>query len=126
MREELQHYDDLQKNPDLAENVEEDTSLEHTRLGTVQKAITLAEFQAMYEKDPALSNITANKLKAWLRSRLEADHLPSHQLPIEIHNNMVGSDFAYSAHGLLTQLSPRSLSIDFSKSTFLQRWTGEL
>lgn len=123
-REELQHFDDLHKNPDLAEDIEEDGSLKHTRIGAAQKAMTLADLQTAHQNDPAFAKIRADKLQAWLQAHLPREDLPSDQKPIEIRNDMVCLNFAYICPQF-TQSSSRSLSIDFSKSTFRQLWTGE-
>lgn len=91
MREDLQDYDSVNaKDPDIPDDIEEDSSLTHIYLGAAQKPLTLNELHIAHGKDDAMANITAKKLADFFKYNLPADHHPPHSKKITILNEQVG------------------------------------
>lgn len=82
LREELQAFDDMNfKDPNIPDDIPDDSSLPHIYLGAAQRPLTLKKLKTVYAKDEAICKITASMITNFFQDHLR-ENRPS--TPIQI------------------------------------------
>lgn len=90
MREDLQDYDAMNSpDPDIPDDIEDDSSTTHVHLGAAQKPQTLTQLSIVHAEDDAFTRITVRKLGRFFESNLPAAHLPRESNKVAIVDEKV-------------------------------------
>ncbi|KZP28161.1 hypothetical protein FIBSPDRAFT_729690, partial [Athelia psychrophila] len=117
MREDLQDYDAMNSpDPDIPDDIEDDSSTTHVHLGAAQKPQTLTQLSIVHAKDDAFTKITIRKLGRFFESNLPVDHLPRSSNKIAIVDEKVNLGLSQNID-TSKPISRQQLTVDWRMMT---------